>query len=139
VYEFSSFRKFLGCIHKLSVGYTLEEQDRKAMLKFPWFYGPKTKLFDALKHPAIRTSYTRQDCSSAVERLGVALGTSIVCAASGATVIESVNMDWLEKDRIQLFSMEQLKLMITSSDLQADFAERLQKVLSGLCFGGCEP
>jgi hypothetical protein len=146
VFEFSNYRAVLNAFYKLCNGYTLSAADIKRMHSLSFFHGKKSNLKTILHHPAIRYTYrtvSKEEADTAVNKLASCLETSAALPKSGAQeafVIQSVDAKWLEKDSIQLFSLEQLKRMICKQVpdalLQEGFADMLRPILESLCFAG---
>jgi hypothetical protein len=150
-YDFESFRKILSAIRKISVGYTLGNKDESIRLrKLGWFQSKtkKKKLLDILQHPAIRTRtecIEREPLQRAITSLASALHYKNeviinqnqhkkINNASYCIIIESVNNDWLEKDQIALFSMEQVRHMLTVKEICSTYFYPLKTILQNMCF-----
>lgn len=148
-YEFSSFRSVLSCLYKLHRRYPLSKEESNKMLRYGWFDKRKKKLEALLQHPALtvhQTTLRDREILAAQQTLGELLGRRVSTSPRVADsvqqcfVIRDVNSAWLEKDKLQLFSVEQLRAMLshrTADLVQESFRPVLAKVLTTLCFSAC--
>lgn len=116
VYEFSLMRKVLAGLQKLARGLELGRADRETLCKYRWFCRD-TRLTRILQHPAVHSRAAPlppSEIAAAQHRLATALGLRSVTPsrADKAIVVTSVDSAWLEKDKLQLFSLEQVRAML---------------------------
>ena len=126
-HEFLVLRKILASIAKLARGIPLTTGDQASLCKYRWFCKDK-RLCDLLLHPAIHAEEQAVACQTLVcaqqrlsRELGIRWGSSSSASAQGhlmkAHVVRRVDDAWLEKDELHLFSLPQIREMLSRDSI----------------------
>jgi hypothetical protein len=151
LFEYSKIHFQIKSFEKILAGYPLSAAQRVEMCKYNWMQGRNdARLKKILEHGAI-VKETRYMPVSVIEQANNNLNF-IICATpaklSGAptncTIIKGVKPQFLEKDVLELFSLEQLWCSLKSGglcvkgqsiQLSSDFSQFLQTAKKGICMG----
>jgi hypothetical protein len=124
LYEFSKIHFQMKCLQKISAGYPLFPAQRLEMCKYKWMESRKDgRLQTLLNHPAVlkeRRFLPASVIANANARLNVALQASsfsISGEPSSCLVVKGVKSEFLEKEVLELYSLQQLFCCLQLSGL----------------------
>ena len=134
------YRKLLAISH-ICRGIPLSQQERLLMARVAWLKGAEA----VFHHPSIEKRHhtlPRSVLQNAQDALCAEIRTSAVTVSPGKPVrtliVDGVSSAWMEKDRIDLFSLNQLRCAYMSCpagksiELHASFAAVLSKAIQAL-------
>jgi len=151
LFDFSKIHFQMKCFEKVLGGFPLTSAQRLEMCKFKWMQGrTDARLKKLLEHGAIMKE-TRflpisviQNANDALNSTIHASNTKLQGAPASCTIIKGVKPQFLEKDVLELFSLEQLWCSLKSSglcvkgqsiQLSPQFSVFLQTTKKSLCMG----
>lgn len=145
---FSNQRKQLSLLAKLSRGLPMTQAERLLACRMKWLQpGADPKLQALLNHPALHTRRARVPASVvqiASDRLSDELCSKRRSVSNTAplsvVIVDGVSSSWMEKDQLQLFSIQQLGLLLQQKSLHATLLEVMPVVLRALtsqCMMAC--
>lgn len=118
-YEFSTLRRLLSALNKLARGFALGAADRAAVSRLRWL-SRDARVEALLRHPAVVVrpavlsgAQLTASCAALQAELGLKGAPRAWDRPAATPVVHGVRSEWLEKDAVQLFSVVQIRQMLS--------------------------